>query len=106
MLQLLLDENGKPTDVARALSDRFDTVYIDEYQDVDTVQDLIFSTIGAGGKRFMVGDIKQSIYTFRGAEPTIFSNYREKFTPVEKVEDAPEDTSKGCCVFSSFTCIR
>jgi len=106
LLQLLLDENGKPTDVARALSDRFDTVYIDEYQDVDTVQDLIFSTIGAGGKRFMVGDIKQSIYTFRGAEPTIFSSYREKFTPVEKVEDAPEDTSKGCCVFMSenFRC--
>ena len=106
LLQLLLDENGKPTDVARALSDRFDAVYIDEYQDVDTVQDLIFSTIGTGGKRFMVGDIKQSIYTFRGAEPSIFSGYREKFTPVEKVEDAPEDTSLGCCIFMSenFRC--
>ncbi len=108
LLQLLLDENGNPTDVARALSDRFDSVYIDEYQDVDTVQDLIFSTIGAGGKRFMVGDIKQSIYTFRGAEPSIFSGYRKKFIPIEKAEDAPEDTSKGCCVFMSenFRCDR
>lgn len=108
LLQLLLDENGNPTDIARALSDRFDAVYIDEYQDVDTVQDLIFSTIGVGGKRFMVGDIKQSIYTFRGAEPSIFSGYRQRFTPVEKADEAPADTTKGCCVFMSenFRCDR
>ncbi len=108
LLQLLLNEHGKPTDVARALSDRFDAVYIDEYQDVDTVQDLIFSTIGAGGKRFMVGDIKQSIYTFRGAEPSIFSGYRQAFAPVQTVQDAPQDKSTGCCVFMSenFRCDR
>ncbi len=108
LLQLLLDENGVPTPLAHSLSDRFDTVYIDEYQDVDTVQDRIFATIGMGGKRFMVGDIKQSIYTFRGAEPSIFTEYRKKFTPVEKVEDAPGDPGKGVCVFMSenFRCDR
>lgn len=108
LLQLLLDKDGRPTKLAHTLSDRFDAVYIDEYQDVDSVQDRIFSTIGMGGKRFMVGDIKQSIYSFRGAEPTIFSEYREAFHPVKKVEDSPEDTSRGCCVFMSenFRCDR
>lgn len=108
LLQLLLDENGSPTALAHTISDRFDAVYIDEYQDVDTVQDRIFATIGMGGKRYMVGDIKQSIYSFRGAEPTIFSDYREQFYPVKKVEDAPKDPSKGCCVFMSenFRCDR
>ncbi len=108
LLQLLLDENGAPTKLAHTLSDRFDAVYIDEYQDVDTVQDRIFATIGMGGKRFMVGDIKQSIYSFRGAEPSIFSNYRESFHSIKKVQEAPQDTSKGCCVFMSenFRCDR
>ncbi len=79
MLKLLLDENGEPTDIALAYRDRFDCIYIDEYQDVDEVQDLIFRTIGNGQNRFMVGDIKQSIYGFRGAESSIFARYRKLF---------------------------
>ena len=108
LLQLLLDADGKPTDIARSLCDRFDAVYIDEYQDVDTVQDLIFSTIGAKGNRFMVGDIKQSIYSFRGAEPSIFSNYRRAFYSIQTPEQAPSDPRVGCCVFMSenFRCDR
>ena len=79
MLKLLLDENGNPTDIALAYREQFDCIYIDEYQDVDEVQDLIFSTIGNGQNRFMVGDIKQSIYGFRGAESSIFARYRKLF---------------------------
>lgn len=103
LLQLLLDENGKPTDVARDLCDSFDAVYIDEYQDVDTVQDTIFATVGAGGKRFMVGDIKQSIYGFRGAEPAIFADYRRSFTSQPTVQK-----EGGACLFMSenFRCDR
>lgn len=107
LLQLLVDENGQPTDVARSLSESYDAVYIDEYQDVDTVQDVIFSIIGAGGKRFMVGDIKQSIYSFRGAEPSLFTAYRKRFPVVRSVDDQAL-SEDGSCVFMSdnFRCDR
>lgn len=102
LLQLLRDE-----DVARSLSEAYDAVYIDEYQDVDTVQDTIFSIVGAGGKRFMVGDIKQSVYSFRGAEPSIFADYRKKFPVVSSTADKALSTD-GNCVFMSnnFRCDR
>ncbi len=107
LLQLLVDGNGQPTDLARSLSESYDAVYIDEYQDVDTVQDLIFSIVGAGGKRFMVGDIKQSIYSFRGAEPSIFAEYRKRFPVVRSAEDEALSDG-GNCVFMSdnFRCDR
>ena len=107
LLQLLVDENGQPTDVARSLGESYDAVYIDEYQDVDTVQDVIFSIVGAGGKRFMVGDIKQSIYSFRGAEPSIFADYRKRFPVVRSTEDEAL-SEQGNCVFMSdnFRCDR
>lgn len=82
MLRLLEDEEGNATDIARALSDRYTAVYIDEYQDVDAVQDRIFMLIGKGGKRFMVGDIKQSIYGFRGSDPSRFKRYKDDFPAV------------------------
>lgn len=106
LLQLLVDKDGNPTDTARALAAQYDDVYIDEYQDIDTVQDCIFSTLGEGGKRFMVGDIKQSIYSFRGAEPSIFAGYRQKFHPIKKAEEA--EGLDDCCVFMSenFRCDR
>lgn len=78
-LALLVDENGYPTDVARTYADTFSHIYIDEYQDVDRVQDTIFRAISRADNRFMVGDIKQSIYGFRGAEPRVFAEYRETF---------------------------
>ena len=74
----LLIENGQPTAIAKALSRSYREIYIDEYQDVNRLQDDIFSAI-ANGNRFMVGDIKQSIYGFRGAEPSIFADYRSRF---------------------------
>ena len=104
LLSLLLDEQGNPSDIALSLREQYDTVYIDEYQDVDTVQDTIFATIGANGNRFMVGDIKQSIYSFRGAEPAIFAEYRRRFTPVSP--ENPPTTTNGACLFMSenFRC--
>lgn len=75
----LLISDGKPTDAARAVADRFDEIYIDEYQDVNSLQDSIFAAISKNN-RFMVGDVKQSIYAFRGAEPGIFESYRGRFS--------------------------
>ena len=55
------------------------------------------------GRRFMVGDIKQSIYGFRGSEPTIFANYR-KAMPLHT--EAQAENSDAVCVFMSdnFRC--
>ena len=94
MLSLLVDENGKLTDYAKTLSESFDEVYIDEYQDVNEIQDTIFALIGRG-HRFMVGDIKQSIYGFREAEPSIFAEYRRKFKLYDKENDTPPSTEDG-----------
>ena len=78
----LLEKDGSPTEAALTAAGHFDEIFIDEYQDVNSLQDAIFSTVAAAGEklcRFMVGDVKQSIYGFRGAEPAIFESYREKF---------------------------
>lgn len=55
------------------ISSRYDTVIVDEYQDVNDVQNLIFNCASKGGTNlFVVGDVKQSIYCFREAKPQIF----------------------------------
>ena len=61
-----------PSDAALAIRKKYKGVMIDEYQDTNGVQELITSLVSDGKNRFMVGDIKQSIYRFRQADPTIF----------------------------------
>lgn len=77
--QILTDEKGEPSDVALSYREKFDEIYIDEYQDVDAMQDRIFTLISKENNRFMVGDIKQSIYSFRGADPDVFAGYKKSF---------------------------
>ncbi|MBQ8332059.1 MAG: UvrD-helicase domain-containing protein [Clostridia bacterium] len=90
-MKLLVREDGTPTPIALQYAEEFSDIYIDEYQDVDRVQDLIFRALSRPTNRFMVGDIKQSIYGFRGAEPLVFSEYRAHFpdhnTPAAKKSD-------------------
>ncbi|MBR7101443.1 MAG: helicase-exonuclease AddAB subunit AddA [Clostridia bacterium] len=95
-LKILYKENGEISDVAREYSEKYDEIYIDEYQDTNSVQDKIFSAI-ARKNRFMVGDIKQSIYKFRSAEPEIFASYRNSFTPY----GSHSEDSNGVSIFMS-----
>lgn len=88
--RLLCTEDGKASDLAISYRDRFDEIYIDEYQDVDAVQDKIFTLISRPDNRFMVGDIKQSIYSFRGADPEVFSGYKKSFPQFEDAEGKDE----------------
>ncbi len=72
-VRLLTDGEGNPSELARFLGARYDEVLVDEYQDTNQVQNAIFDAISGGGRRlFQVGDMKQSIYRFRLADPTIF----------------------------------
>lgn len=74
-LKALLERNEEGlcrTYVAEELSRLYEEIYIDEYQDSNMVQELILTSISRGSNMFMVGDIKQSIYSFRQADPHIF----------------------------------
>ena len=78
--RLLTDETGGPTETAERLSRRYTEVMVDEYQDTNQVQNAIFTAVSDhGSKLFMVGDVKQSIYRFRLADPTIFMDRFERF---------------------------
>ena len=59
-------------DTARSLREQYDFIFVDEYQDTSDVQEAIVSRIVRGDNLFMVGDVKQSIYRFRQAEPRLF----------------------------------
>ena len=86
---LLIEKDGSPTPLAKEVSRRYDAVYVDEYQDVNEVQHKIFEVIAGERARFMVGDIKQSIYGFRGAQPDIFSAIRREFPALKEGGDGP-----------------
>ncbi len=77
-----------PTDIADQLSGWYQAVICDEYQDSNRVQELILDTLSGGrqGKddRFMVGDVKQSIYGFRLADPTIFMEKYDRWNAFEQ----------------------
>ncbi len=78
-LRLLWDPaRDAPTEPARQWRARFAHVLVDEYQDINAAQDTILRALsrdGAGANRFLVGDVKQSIYRFRLANPHIFQHY-------------------------------
>lgn len=76
-LELLTDEseNGEisKSEFAKELSKDFEEIMVDEYQDVNELQDTIFKMISRNEENiFMVGDVKQSIYKFRQSRPDIF----------------------------------
>lgn len=78
---LLLEPDGSPSALARRLSARYTEIMVDEYQDVSRVQDAIFTAVSDGGRRlFLVGDVKQSIYRFRLADPAIFNEKAALFS--------------------------
>ena len=74
-LEILVNkEDDSPSDVAISYRDKYYEIFIDEYQDSNLVQEVLLSTIAKidNPNRFMVGDVKQSIYRFRQAKPEIF----------------------------------
>lgn len=87
-LDLLLGKRrAGVTALAQEIGARFREVMVDEYQDSNAVQDAIFSALTAKRHNcFMVGDVKQSIYQFRLADPSIFLEKYESFAPVEQAK--------------------
>ena len=81
-LRLLTEENSQdvampqeellPSESALALRRKYKYIFVDEYQDINAVQQAILEMLSSGNNIFVVGDVKQSIYAWRGAEPEIF----------------------------------
>src|SRR5882724_2888220 len=75
-------EAEKPTEIAERWRQKLRFVFVDEYQDINAAQDKIISALsrdGADANRFLVGDVKQSIYRFRLADPKIFRDYAKNW---------------------------
>ncbi len=87
-LKLLTDGEGSKTETAVSISKRFREIMVDEYQDTNEIQDTIINAVSQDGKNiFMVGDVKQSIYRFRLADPTIFLDKYQRFPDSENALD-------------------
>ncbi len=82
-MRLLENDDGSESDLCMQLKKKYVQVFIDEYQDVNPLQDRIFSFISRDDNRFIVGDVKQSIYRFRNAYPDIFLGYKKAYGSAE-----------------------
>ena len=89
MLDLLLGKaRAGYTAAATEIGNRFREIMVDEYQDSNAVQDAIFTALTAKRQNcFMVGDVKQSIYQFRLADPGIFLEKYNTYANAEEAED-------------------
>ena len=100
-VRLLWDpENDRPTEAAERIAAGFEEIMIDEYQDVNEVQEMIFGAVSRSGSNvFMVGDVKQSIYRFRLADPGIF---RRKYRSFKDVDAAAEGEPRKVILPENF----
>lgn len=100
-LDLLLGKmRSGPTAAASEIGERFREVMVDEYQDSNAVQDAIFGALtGRKQNCFMVGDVKQSIYQFRLADPGIFL---EKYNRFVHAEDAQPGQGRKIMLSKNF----
>ncbi len=69
--------------IKTALQNRYNWIFIDEYQDTSLLQEDIVQKVTSGNNLFMVGDFKQSIYRFRQAEPKIFINKYNQYKSMQ-----------------------
>ncbi len=79
------DEGWERTKAAEALSEFYEEILIDEYQDTNKAQDMLFTAISRDNL-FRVGDVKQSIYSFRQAMPGIFIALKNAYTHYDRQE--------------------
>ena len=90
-LELLVGPDGAPTELGEQVSARYQEILVDEYQDTNEIQNAIFRAVSKNGRNiFTVGDVKQSIYRFRLADPTIFLGKYNRFKSYEEAEEGEE----------------
>lgn len=108
-----LDADGSVirTQLAKSLSEEFAEILVDEYQDTNEAQDLLFTYLSNGKNMFTVGDIKQSIYRFRLAMPHIFNSKKKSYADYNEndneinskiILDKNFRSRKGICSYVNF----
>src|SRR5258708_16909617 len=99
-LRLLWDtKENRPTKIADEWREKLRFVFVDEYQDINAAQDRIIQALGRElphANRFLVGDVKQSIYRFRLANPHIFQNYARTWR--DRVEEKGGRSATGTTI--------
>ena len=94
------DDKVVVRDEARELCKRYDEVLVDEFQDVNDLQDTLFNVLSNNEEKlFVVGDVKQSIYGFRGSNPDNFLNKKNRYI---SIENAAENESKKIILSDNF----
>ncbi|MEE0944728.1 MAG: helicase-exonuclease AddAB subunit AddA [Clostridia bacterium] len=81
--------------IREEIKGRYDEILIDEYQDTNALQDGIFEMITDGKNLFMVGDMKQSIYRFRGSEPLVFRGKADTYKSRKNAKERKITLSKN-----------
>lgn len=98
-------------ELADRLSAEFEEILVDEYQDTNEAQDLLFGYLSNGHNLFTVGDVKQSIYRFRLAMPNIFNSRRKHYADYNPNDNEKSSkiildknfrSSKGICEYVNF----
>lgn len=99
LVDIDVDGNIKPSKTALEYQEKYSEVFIDEYQDSNLVQEILLSAVAKENNRFMVGDVKQSIYRFRQADPSIFM---EKYENYYRVEEDIESFNRKIMLYANF----
>lgn len=101
-LRILRDESSYPghlvpSSAALEYREQYEEILLDEYQDTNLVQESIVSLIAreGAGNRFMVGDVKQSIYRFRLAEPNLFLQKYKSYPTRAELENREDSREKA-----------
>jgi len=98
-LQILLKEDGTPSEIAKKYQQKYEEIAIDEYQDSNLVQEYILNSISRENNIFMVGDVKQSIYKFRQARPDLFL---EKYKTYQTKNNQKDGDNLKIQLFKNF----
>lgn len=90
-LDLLIAPDGSRTPLCGTVSSRYGAVLVDEYQDTNALQDAIYFALASpeADNLFFVGDIKQSIYRFRQADPAVFLEKQQRWQPYPQPAPLP-----------------
>lgn len=104
-LVLLVDEKEdgsfEKTDIAKQISNRFVEIQVDEYQDINDVQELIIKAL-SNNNVFRVGDVKQSIYKFRNSKPELFNAHYNSYTDIDEITDDENIEGKKILLYKNF----
>lgn len=96
---------SEPTEIALELKEKYNEIMVDEYQDSNDIQETILSAVSkdANGNRYIVGDVKQSIYGFRSAKPDIFMGFYDSFDLSKCSMDSNKDLSSEFKEYNEFS---